>query len=338
MQSNFKALGSTDISAIAGTNSFAGPWEVYNRLTKKLPDDDKPHLRIGRDIEWFVITDAFKHLDPYWLCRFGLEERCVETYTLKKEKARYFDAAHALRDSYESNYGTKLCTGKVMGETPLFRSTPDGRVVSNPRAQRPVITIEAKTAFYADRQLWGNPLPTPEEAEEAPITESQVPAAYYDQAQWHMAATGTGICILPVIFDFTSNPVVYWVQRNSRRIRELVWLGTEFWNSYIIGDATPPPDASDGMKLHLALQEVQSADYIPAEDGDYDMVRQLFAAREAKKTAAAIEAEYQNRLRLRVVTAGASGISFDGEFKGRFNFKMNKSGKRIMSMKGLKAA
>lgn len=334
MELKIPAIGSTDISAIAGTNSFSGPWEVYNRLTKELPDKDAPHLRLGRDIEWFIITDAFKRLDKRWLIELGLPESYVRTATLKKEKPRYFDATFVRKKPTRPNFTTQQAPASVA----IFRSTPDGRLVANARAQRPIFTIEAKTAFYADRELWANPLGDYEDRDDGPLVESSVPAAYYDQAQWHMATTGTEVCLLPVIFDFTSYSQVYFVRRNRFRIATLLELGEQFWADYIVGDDTPSPDASEGMKLHLALQEVRSEDFLPANDGDYDAMRRLLVAREAKKTATSIEAECQNRLKLRVVESGMSGIIFDGEFKGRFNFKMNKAGKRTVSMKGIKAA
>lgn len=310
-----KAIGSTDISGIVGTSPFAGPWEVYNRITKPQEDRETGHLKMGHDLEPFLL-EAVKRIDPRWLVRLGLPEAAATTFAVKPGKSVHSTA----------------------GRAPT-RSTPDGRIVKTARHQKAVISIEAKTAWYADRTQWARPLGDYDEWELSgdALLASAVPASYYDQAQWHMYHEGTSVCLLPVAFNYTTSVKTYVVVRDASRIGTLVAAADEFWCNYIIGGATPPPDASDGMKAHMAAAEAENEEYAPAEDIHEEYLDGLDRAKAAAAEAEKEKKKYQNLLRAAIVESGGAGLYFDSPTrKGRISYKLNKKGAKTLSVVGAK--
>lgn len=308
-------LGSTEKNALLGTNSFTGPWTVYNRRALLVPDKDKPHLREGRIIEQYIIDETWAGFDKRWLVTLGMDPEVAKTAVTKPIRSYYLNLP----------FGD--------GQVCPTRSTPDGRVVASNRHQRPLMVIEAKTAFYGDSALWGDPLG---EYEEGPVRESTIPAGYYDQCQDHMWHTSTHICLLPVRFNFTSAAKMYWVKRNPERIEQLAAASIAFWRDHILTEIPPSPDASKGMAQYMALQEATSEEYHRAEDADYDIMRKLFTLRGQEKQIGTDLDAVANELKDRVVAHGGWGTEFNGEFTGRLHYKPNKNGKRAFSVKGIK--
>ena len=312
-----KAIGSTDITALAGTSPFAGPWEVYNRITKPRKEEgaEASHLSMGRDLEQWLLT-AVARLDPRWLVLLGLPSEAAETFRVKEGLPIHSTAGSA-----------------------VTRSTPDGRVVLSARHRRPVMSVEAKTCFYGSRQDWGRPLGDYDTWVEsaAPLHASTVPANYYDQCQWHMRHAGTRVCLLPVVFNYTTTVPVYVVVRDDDRIAALERLADRFWTDCVIGDRLPPPDASEGMKQHLALQEAASEEYLPGDSTHEGYLDGLEAAKAKIAEGEAEKKTWQNQLRAAIVDSGGIGLYFNSETrKGRVSYKENKRGVKTLVTTGAK--
>lgn len=305
-------LGSTEQNAIMGTNSFAGPYDVYSRRAYPEDDDDKDHLRIGRMIEPFVVRMALETLETDWLVRLGLPEKFRDTWTWKPCKSEFVDIS---KD----------------GITCPLRSTCDAKIVGSNRHQKPLMLIEAKTAFYSDKELWGSPLSM--QRDEPEFRESTVPAGYYDQCQSHfMRWPELEVCLLPVMFNYTSKPSVYLVKRNPQRIAQIQRACWEFWAHHILEESPPASDATDGMSKYLAIQEATNAEYAMANDDDIDLVVAWFAAKDKQDAADRELTGIANRLKERVVATGGWGLAFGDN---RLHYKPNKNGRRTLSLKGL---
>lgn len=311
----YTPLGSTEKNALLGTNSFSGPHEVFNRRAMPTPDDDKPHLREGRIIEQYIIDESWAAFDKRWLVTLGMDPEVAKGAVTKPIKSHF----------RELPFGD--------GQICPTRATPDGRVVASNRHQKPLMIIEAKSAFYGDTALWSDHLG---KFEEGPVVESTIPAGYYDQCQDHMWHTDTFICLVPVRFNFTSAAKMYWVRRNDARIAELAQACLDFWRDHILTGLPPAPDASKGMRLYLAMQEATNAEFQPAEDKDYDLMRKFYALRNQQKHVEESLDATANEMKERVVKHGGWGVEYDGEFTGRLHYKPNKNGKRSFSTKGVK--
>lgn len=306
-------LGSTEQNAIMGTNTYAGPWDVFSRRAYPQDDEDKPHLRMGRMIEPFLIKAAFATLDPEWLVLLGMDPALTETWTWKPGKSEFVDIT---KD----------------GITCPLRSTCDGKIVASPRHQRPLMLIEAKLVIYSDKELWGNPL-NAQQMHPDSLQESVVPAMYYDQVQSHfMRFPDVQVCLLPVMFNYTSKPEVYWVKRNNQRIAQIQRACWEFWAHHILEETPPVADATEGMAQYLAAQEATSAEYAMGDDEAIDLVMAWFAAKDKQATADRELTGIVNRLKEKVTITGGWGLAFGDN---RLHFKPNKNGRRTLSMKGL---
>ena len=307
-------LGSTEQNAIMGTNTYAGPWDVFSRRAYPQPDEDKPHLRMGRMIEPFLIKAALSFLDPEWLVLLGMDPAFVKTWTWKPGKSEFVDIT---KD----------------GITCPLRSTCDGKIVASPRHQRPLMLIEAKLVIYSDSDLWSYPL-SAQQMHPDTLRESVIPQMYYDQAQSHlMRFPDVQVCLLPVLFNYTSKPEVYYVARNNERIAEMQKACWEFWVAHIVGEAPPVSDASKGMTQYLALQEATNEMYAPATDRAIDLMEAFYKTKDEQVAVDSKLDGITNELKKMVVDTGGWGLAFGDS---RLNYKPNKNGQRRLSTKGLR--
>jgi predicted phage-related endonuclease len=192
--------------------------------------------------------------------------------------------------------------------------------------------IEAKLLIYSDKELWGNPL-SAQQMHPDTLQESLIPAMYYDQAMSHfMRFPDVEVCLLPVMFNYTSKPEVYWVKRNNERIAEIQKTCWKFWRDSVIGETPPDKDASQGMAHYLALQEATSEMYAPATDRAIDLMELWYKAKDKQNNVSDELDAVANELKEMITSTGGWGLTFGD---ARLHFKPNKNGRRTFSTKGL---
>lgn len=314
-----KAIGSTDISAIVGTSPFAGPWETYMRLTQPPEDNDNDLMKMGRDLEPYIVGSVAK-LDPRWLVALGLSEE-------DSKPSRLVIREGVSRHLY---FDDGLST----------RSTPDGFIPYG-ETDVPVISIEAKLVVYGDLSAWSGELGDYDEwvSRGLPLESSVIPAYYADQCQWHMLHEGTKITIVPMLAGFSARIKYFVIPRDEERITELLESAREFWSNYITGDDTPPPDASPAMTQYLSQKETR-ADSIKDATGEHVALVQDFMSAKAAYDEAGEELDkLKNQIRAAVVDSGGDTIRFkDTEgapspILGKVTFKRNKAGRKVLNVK-----
>ena len=308
-------LGSTEQNALVGSNTYCGPFEVYSRRAYPQDDDDpKAHMRIGSAIEPFLIEMALKELDEDWLFILGLDLELQGKWAWKPGHSQF---TNITKD----------------GVTCPLRSTPDGRIVASSRHQKPLMLIESKFVMYSDRDLWQYPL-NAQQPHPDTLRESIIPPMYYDQCQSHMMGQpDVEVVLLPVLFNYTSTPAVYWVKRDNKRIAEIQRACWSFWANCILTATEPPADATEAMAQYLARKEAVNEMYAPATDDDFRLIKAFYKAKDAELAATTELNLIANQLKKRVTDTGGWGLAFGDS---RLHFKPNKNGKRTFSTKGLK--
>lgn len=161
------------------------------------------------------------------------------------------------------------------------RATLDALVYRTRRSAAPIGVLELKTT---DRQPdW---------------TDDTFPLHYLAQVQWQLEVVDVDRAWLFALHG--RRPAIYPVERSIDDGRWLLDLARRFWRDHVLTD-TPP--AADGHRATTeALQRMAriDGDVVDLDLDEYDLVRDVHAARAAVRAAEAALTEASNRLKARL--------------------------------------
>ena len=311
-----KAIGSTDISAIAGTSPFAGPWDTYRRLTRPREDKDNELMKMGRDMEPYIVNSVGTTLDPRWLEALGVTvDEPGRKIIIQEGVSRHLDFDEGLKT----------------------RSTSDGYVAVSSDPETPIISIEAKLVIYGDLSKWSGDLGDYDRwvEEGNPLESSIIPKYYDDQCQWHMMHDRTQTCIVPMLNAMSPRVRFFVIPRCDDRLDELTEMAKDFWSKYIVGNDVPRPDASAAMTAYLAEKDARSEAVKTATGEHEELALDYLKAKEESEKANKRLDELKNRLREAVHEAGGEAIKFAPESRvaGKITYKKNKTGRKALNVK-----
>lgn len=213
-----RGIGASEVAAILGLSSYAKPFDIYARhkLGHTTPDNDD--MARGRRREHAVIT--------------LYEDR--ESVDVMTPRALGVVAWRA-----------------TMGGSPWATCSPDGLVVDldattlydeTGATLTPLYGVEAKASRVPKE--WGDECDILPGGETLPI-----PEAYYVQCLWSLLVTGLERWDL--IADVLGEERVYRIHADHARQAVLFSKVSAWRDRYLLGDAVPPVDGSDGADVWL---------------------------------------------------------------------------------------
>jgi len=159
----------------------------------------------------------------------------------------------------------------------------------------------------------------------------QIPDWYNAQVQWEMYCTGTGLCVLGLLYD-THLYRQFLIYRDQELINQLVKIVDAFWLRNVVQDIEPRMTGHDKDKEWLKeAWTPKNDDLVIANDEINDDVERLVSELPKLERLMNIVEGRKSRIKKHMGEAGRLATTC-----GEIKWKANKNGVRSLDLKGVK--
>src|SRR3990167_7930563 len=205
-----------------------------NKIVPTGPTTDRSKTLGASDIGAVAGMNPYRHPIDVWGDKVGLGEHVeCEAMAIGSALERPVLRLWAEREGMRLRFpGTLSPSGYRFRDAPWSSATPDAIVIKG-RTRR---VAEVKCVGYRAAQRWG----------EETMGAEGIPPEVFCQVQWQLMVTNLANAIVLALLGTELR--VYPITRDEGAIIDLLKIGKDFWERFVIPKVMPPPGGSDNAR------------------------------------------------------------------------------------------